>query len=144
MKMSKFTLLVLALAAVLFGSAVACTCVWEKNATVRSHAKSMDSIFKGEFLGEQRRRSVEFGELVAGEFRVIETLKGESPTLIELEYLVDDGANCGIRLEIGVVYEVFAYESDGVLRTDECSGTRKADSGSKRWSWKRYRKALRK
>ncbi len=142
--MTKFIIPSLAIAVTLFGSAFACSCVWDDNATVRSHATEMDTIFKGEYLGERQRRTVEFGELVAGDFRVFEMLKGADSGSAIVEYLEDNGSNCGMRLEIGVVYEVFAYDSGGAHRTDECSGTRKADTGSKRWSWKRYRRVLRK
>lgn len=142
--MSKVLIFALTIMLGLFGSANACSCVWDENVTVRSHAAKKTAIFKGEYLGERKRSDVDFGTMVTGEFRVIEVLKGEIPATADLQFLEDDGANCGMRLEIGVVYEVFAYDVSGDLRTDDCSGTRKADTASKRWSWKRYRKALRK
>src|SRR5690606_20285630 len=120
--MNKAPIIALTIALCLFGSANACSCIWEENTTVRSHPGSVDAIFKGEYLGERSRSAVDFGMMVTGQFRVIEMLKGEVPDAAELQFLEDNGSNCGMNLETGVTYEVFAYEVNGALRTDDCAG----------------------
>lgn len=142
--MNKFLISTIVIVFSLIGSAEACSCIWDKNETVKSHAARSTAIFKGEYLGERGRSVVSAGDLVIGQFRVIDVLKGDVPAAADLEFVEDNGSNCGMRFELGVVYEVFAYEVEGALRTDDCFGTRKADTSSKKWSWSRYKRVLRK
>jgi len=142
--MSNKIMAALSVSLVFWGSAAACSCKWNDERTVRSYAKEMSAIFKGEYQGELSRRVSGFGEVITGKFAVIEVLKGENSSLVLVDYLEDDGMNCGLKFENSVVYEVFARESNGALTTDDCGLTRIADTESGHWSWKRFRKALRK
>ncbi|MFT7834913.1 hypothetical protein Q5530_02025 [Saccharothrix sp. BKS2] len=118
------------LTAAFAGSASACSC-YPNDSEAQRYARA-GYVFTGVVLAEvldTGKSSDTYDDNHLYVIRVGTEYKGDVPVAVVTVETTVHGSMCGTRLAVGQDYLVFAYGSQGIFRTNSCSGNRAASGG---------------